>query len=89
MMDLTSDALLKRWKGQWPATETASMSGNTGHTLQSWLEKAYLEGNKSKDFSQKDIEKVGEIVGQLLVFEPNARASAADVLRDPWFHYEY
>jgi serine/threonine-protein kinase SRPK3 len=65
------------------------MSGNTGHTLQSWVEKAYLEGNRSKDFSQKDIEKVGAIVGRLLVFEPNARASAADVLRDSWFHEEY
>lgn len=88
MMDLTSDTLPERWKGQWPATKAASVFGNTGQTLQSWLEKVYLEGNKSKDFSQKDIEKVGEIVGQLLVFEPNARASAADVLRDPWFHYE-
>jgi hypothetical protein len=53
------------------------------------VEKAYLEGNRSKDFSQKDIEKVGAIVGRLLVFEPNARASAADVLRDSWFHEEY
>lgn len=84
-MDLTSDALPKRWEDKWPAKEAASMSGTTEHTLQSWLEKVYLEDNKHKYFSQKDIEKVGEIVGRLLVFEPNARASADDVLRDPWF----
>ena len=89
MMDLTSDALPKRWKGQWPATEAASMSGNERHTLQSWLSKVYFDKRKCQDLSPEDIENVGDIVRKLLVFEPGDRASAADVLRDPWFHDVY
>jgi serine/threonine protein kinase len=89
MMDLTSDAPPKRWKYHWLATEAASMSDSEGHTLQSWLDKVYFDKRKCQDLSQEGIEKVGEILKRLLVFEPGSKASAADVLRDPWFHDEY
>lgn len=65
------------------------MSGKEKHKLQSWLSKVYFHKRKFQDLSREDIEKVGDVVRKLLVFEPGDRASAADVLRDPWFHDVY
>lgn len=59
---------------------------NTGLNLQEWLEEVYFDDQPSPDLTREDIVRLGHVVGRLLHFEPSARASARQVLNDPWFN---
>ncbi|KAF2223277.1 kinase-like domain-containing protein [Elsinoe ampelina] len=54
-------------------------------TLQQWLNVVYFESEDKADFSRSEIEQVGHIIARLMKFEPGNRASADDILQDPWF----
>jgi serine/threonine-protein kinase SRPK3 len=58
--------------------------GKTENTLQEWLEETYFDGVRKEDFTREDIVKVSALVRRLLRFEPSTRASAQEVLHDPW-----
>lgn len=53
---------------------------------QEWLEELYFDSPHSPDLTKEDIARLGQIIGSLLLFEPSARASAKQVLDDPWFN---
>ncbi|OAX84919.1 CMGC/SRPK protein kinase [Emergomyces africanus] len=88
MQELASDDLPERWQGIWDTmnTEDSRATEKTGSNLQEWLEEVYLDGMESPDFTREDIVRLGQIIGKLLQFEPSARASARQVLEDPWFN---
>jgi serine/threonine-protein kinase SRPK3 len=57
-----------------------------GPNLQDWLEEVYFEGRQNPDLTREDIVRLGSIIKRLLCFEPWARASARQILEDPWFN---
>lgn len=52
--------------------------------LQKWLEEVYFGGPHNPDLTEEDMLRLGLIIGKLLYFEPSARASARQILDDPW-----
>ncbi|KAI9927245.1 hypothetical protein MW887_003632 [Aspergillus wentii] len=80
MLETASDALPERWQDKWKAMDDGSAEG-TG--LQEWLEEVYFDG-RDKDLTKEDIVQLGRIVARLLYFEPSSRASARDILDEPW-----
>ncbi|CAG8060136.1 unnamed protein product [Penicillium nalgiovense] len=48
--------------------------------------RVYFDSPLNPDFTREDIVRLAQIVGRLLHFEPSARASARQVLSDPWFN---
>ncbi|KAK8208136.1 protein kinase [Phyllosticta capitalensis] len=83
---LAGEQLPHRWQQKWLALDRAKPPEEpSGYTLQTWLEEAYFDEEKEQDLSRRDIRKVGELVQRMLRFEPTARATAAEILKDPWF----
>ncbi|KAF1842922.1 serine protein kinase [Cucurbitaria berberidis CBS 394.84] len=82
---LTNDGLPERWQRTWHAMDSAAPGEESEYTLQGWLEEMYFDGERNEDLTREDILKVGELVQRLLRFEPSARASAYEILQDPWF----
>ncbi|KAJ5348521.1 uncharacterized protein N7506_001774 [Penicillium brevicompactum] len=62
----------------WPQKAPAQLAGMAG--------RVYFDGPLNPDFTREDIVRLAQIVGRLLNFEPSARASARQVLGDPWFN---
>lgn len=88
MRGVASDDLPERWQATWEkmyAEDDIAREG-TGHNLQEWLEEVYFGGPQRPDLTREDIERLGQIVGRLLHFEPSARASARQILESPWFN---
>ena len=88
MREVTSDDLPKRWRSMWDKmrAEYDRTAETTGPNLQGWLEEVYFGGPQRPDLTREDIARLGEIIGRLLHFEPSARASARQILDDPWFN---
>lgn len=83
---LADEQLPHRWQDKWLALDRAKPPEEpSGYTLQTWLEEVYFDEEKEQDLSRRDIRKVGELVQRMLRFEPTARATAAEILMDPWF----
>jgi hypothetical protein len=66
--------------------EDSRTAESTGPNLQEWLEEVYFDGPQSPGLTREDIARLGQIIGTLLQVEPSARASAKQVLDDPWFN---
>jgi hypothetical protein len=86
MRERATDDLPERWQEKWNTmkAEDSGATETSGHNLQEWLEEIYFDSPRP-DLSRQDIVRLGQIVGKLLHFEPSARASAKQVLDDPWF----
>jgi hypothetical protein len=54
-------------------------------TLQEWLETVYFDNERHCELTKQDTEKISELVGRLLRWEPAQRSSAKDIANDPWF----
>ena len=85
MLEVTSEALPERWLGLWEAMGGGVGAESLGPGLQEWLEDVYFDGERREDLTGEDIAKLGQIIRKLLRFEPSARASASEILNDPWF----
>ncbi|CAG8068674.1 unnamed protein product [Penicillium nalgiovense] len=85
--EMATDELPERWQHEWNTRNTGDVmpTESTGPNLQEWLEEVYFDSPLSPDLTREDIVRLGRIVGRLLHFEPSARASAKQVLDDPWF----
>lgn len=85
---MASDDLPKRWQEIWNTMNKGDdvTAENSGPNLQEWLEEVYFDGCRTPDLTKEDITRLGEIIGSLLCFEPSARASARQILDDPWFN---
>lgn len=85
---MATDKLPERWQNKWNTMKTGDVMATetTGPNLQKWLEEVYFDGPLSPDLTREDIVRLGQIVGRLLHFEPSARASATQILDDPWFN---
>lgn len=92
MQEMASDDLPKRWQDTWnkmdkgDAMATESSESESEPSLQEWLEEVYFDGHGTPDLTREDIRKLGEIIGSLLYFEPSKRASARQILDNPWFN---
>lgn len=84
MQEMISDTLPERWQNEWNAIK-GEVSGEIGGTLQDWLEETYFDEDKKQDLTRQDIKTLGRIVARMLRFEPSTRASAREILNDPWF----
>ncbi|KAL1858582.1 hypothetical protein Plec18167_003547 [Paecilomyces lecythidis] len=85
MLEMTSDELPKRWQAPWETMSQNITIDTSGPNLQEWLEEMYFDGERKEDLTREDIIKLGKIIGKLLRFEPYSRASAREILDDPWF----
>ncbi|KAF2630634.1 hypothetical protein BU25DRAFT_334303 [Macroventuria anomochaeta] len=100
MLEHTGDRMPDRWQKEWQVMDTARRVElekwyveiatppfeEPLHTLQTWLENIHLDEERKQDLSRNDIQQVGELVRGILRLEPTARASARDIVQDPWFH---
>ncbi|XPT00654.1 Non-specific serine/threonine protein kinase [Ascochyta lentis] len=85
MLETVGDDLPDRWQKRWHVMNTALSNEEYPHSLQSWLEEMYFDGERSEDLSREDIIRVGALVRSMIRLEPSARASPKDILQDPWF----
>lgn len=87
MREMASDDLPERWHEIWETmkADNGEPTESTVPNLQEWLEELYFGSPQSPDLTREDISRLGQIIGRLLMFEPSARASARQVLDDPWF----
>ena len=69
----------------WRAMMSIEARGESVQPLQKWLNEVYFDGKREAELTQEDIMKVGELVRRMLRLEPSARASAEQILQDPWF----
>lgn len=85
---MASDDLPKRWQKIWDTMNKWDdvTAESSGPNLQEWLEEVYFDGRRTPDLTREDIMRLGEMIGSLLCFEPSARASARQLLDDPWFN---
>jgi hypothetical protein len=88
MREMATDELPERWQDQLNTMNTGDVMATetVGPNLQEWLEEVYFDGPLSPDLTREDIVRLGQIIERLLRFEPSARASARQVLDDPWFN---
>ncbi|KAJ0415656.1 kinase-like domain-containing protein [Aspergillus carlsbadensis] len=92
MREMASDDLPERWREMADTryknedADTKTANSTPGPNLQEWLQEVYFEGSsRTPDLDRADIQRLGGIIARLLCFEPDARASAREVLEDPWF----
>ncbi|CAI7596318.1 unnamed protein product [Penicillium glandicola] len=87
MREMASDSLPERWQEIWDKmnTDDGGTAESTGPNLQDWLEEVYFDSPQSPDLTREDVARLGQIIGRLLLFEPSKRASAREILDDPWF----
>lgn len=87
MHEMASDNLPERWHAIWETMkgDDDEPPDTTAPNLQQWLEELYFDSPQSPDLTREDVARLGQIIGSLLLFEPSARASAKQVLDDPWF----
>lgn len=76
---------LRDEKDSFDAMPSESTEEIPGPSFQEWLEEMYFDSDRKETLSREDIVQLGEIIGRLLRFEPSSRASARDILDDPWF----
>lgn len=88
MQEMAGDDLPKRWQKIWDTMKKGDTvtAESPGPNLEEWLEEVYFEGRQVPDLTRGDIKRLGEIIGSLLCFEPSARASARQILNNPWFN---
>ena len=53
--------------------------------LQQWLEEVYFDEEKTAELSREELQKVGDLMRQMLWLEPSRRATALSLLQDKWF----
>lgn len=85
MLETITDELPERWQEQFRAMGKDHLNEEP-HSLQEWLEKCYFDKDRNTELSREDIIKVGALIQKMLRFEPSARASAREILQDPWFN---
>ncbi|KAK9369431.1 kinase-like domain-containing protein, partial [Lipomyces kononenkoae] len=85
MREMASDALPERWQDSYKKMGDRITGEIPGPALQEWLEEMYFDCERNEDLTKEDIVKLGQIIGKLLRFEPSTRASAREILNDPWF----
>lgn len=85
---MASDDLPERWHKIWETMKVDDSKPTEGPVpnLQEWLEELYFDSPHSPDLTKEDIARLGQIIESLLLFEPSARASAKQVLDNPWFN---
>lgn len=85
MQELTHEPLPERWLRLWETMSGDVAAEDPKTRLQEWLEKMYFDGERKADLTSQDIARLGHIIQKLLRFEPSARASAREILDDPFF----
>lgn len=54
-------------------------------SLTEWLRETYYDDDKEQFFAQTDLERIEELLLQLLRYRPSERPSAREILSDPLF----
>ncbi|KAL3465109.1 serine protein kinase [Aspergillus heterothallicus] len=86
MREMASDDLPERWMKLANTMRESKQADLPGISLQEWLEEVYFDEAQTADLSRENVATLGRIIARLLCFEPSARASAREVLDEPWFH---
>ncbi|KAK7545165.1 kinase-like domain-containing protein [Phyllosticta citribraziliensis] len=86
ILDLLSDQEIpNRWREKSNGTiDLEPPQEPSGRTLQTRLEEICFADGKKGDLTRSDIAKVAELAGKMLRLDPAERASAAEILEDPW-----
>ncbi|TQS33330.1 hypothetical protein Golomagni_06330 [Golovinomyces magnicellulatus] len=85
MLETASDELPELWHQKWRTMDSTWTGEKKKNTFQEWLEKMYFDGERKEELTREEIVKVGALVQKLLRFQPSTRASAKEILQDPWF----
>ncbi|TGJ80469.1 hypothetical protein E0Z10_g8293 [Xylaria hypoxylon] len=88
MIQFSTDELPDRWEAKWQTMQEKRVQyadDDPPYTLQKWLEEVYFDTQRRCELTKRDIDKIGELVGLLLRWEPARRSSAKDIANDPWF----
>ncbi|KAI0102125.1 kinase-like domain-containing protein [Nemania sp. FL0031] len=88
MIEFSTDDLPGRWVTKWKTMQEKQAqydAEESPRTLQEWLEEVYFDMDRACELTKRDLEKIGELVGLLLRWEPTQRSSAKDIANDPWF----
>lgn len=85
MLDFSTDEMPRRWREKWQVMKQDSGNDEAPCTLQQWLEDVYFDNERHPEFSKQDIREKPRLVERLLKFEPSSRASAGELLEDPFF----
>ncbi|KAK8238670.1 kinase-like protein, partial [Phyllosticta capitalensis] len=85
---LVPQEIPERWRGQLGGLERAAESSgelDVRNSLKQLYFNCPFDFQGAERFSRKDIIKVGELVSRMLRLEPAERATAAEILEDPWW----
>lgn len=90
MMICCSDELPVRWRRKFRAVGLSKLKPikydpDKPKALPEWLAKYYVNKREVPVFTRYDIFRVGELITRMLKFEPSSRATAEEILSDPWF----
>lgn len=88
MQAMASDVLPEKWQEIWGTMNAGDLTATEsyGPSLEEWLQEVYFDRTGPHDLTKVDIVRLGQVIGRLLRFEPSTRASAREVLDDPWFN---
>ena len=56
-----------------------------GGSLSSWLCQTYFGGERRAEFAEEDIKRLGDLLTKMMLYRPEARLSAHDILKHEWF----
>ena len=56
-----------------------------GGSLSNWLRETYFSGERKAEFSEEDIKRLGDLLAEMMLYQPGDRLSAHDVLKHEWF----
>ncbi|KAK7530128.1 hypothetical protein IWX50DRAFT_557897, partial [Phyllosticta citricarpa] len=73
------------WCRKWTPIELRPPPRPSGRPLQEQLEEISSANGKTPGLSREEMANVGELIGKMLRIDPSERASAAELLEDPWF----
>ncbi|KAF4455191.1 hypothetical protein F53441_2429 [Fusarium austroafricanum] len=86
MIGFTTYKLPSRWQAKWKEMNNGKITQPDEYSpLKEWMQEVYFNNDREVEFTKEDIVHAAELVGRMLKMEPPLRASAREILCDPWF----
>lgn len=89
MLSLATDELPDRWRQAWRKMDDSKPYAYPDDPFQTLLDLAYYSrGRECAEIDGKKLRQIGDIISRMLYFESSSRATAEEILCDPWFQNE-